>query len=221
MTKTSLFSSVALCAAVISAPAHGASITGLFNTGTDANNVALVGGNGLTDTHYSIVSSSSPGFAGQQAVTYKHPAYAAEDANSRWISLGSGGTPGSNTTLYRLSFDLTGLNASTASISGSWGADNRGTIFLNGVNTGITTTNFSSLTNFSIGSGFISGINNLDFRIEDFGPPTAFRVDNLVGTADLAGAVPEPAAWALFIAGFGVIGAGMRRRTTAVRFAAA
>jgi PEP-CTERM motif len=36
-----------------------------------------------------------------------------------------------------------------------------------------------------------------------------------------AGAVPEPATWAMMIAGFGLVGAGMRRRATkvAVRFA--
>ncbi|HEY1125938.1 MAG TPA: SdiA-regulated domain-containing protein [Sphingobium sp.] len=34
-----------------------------------------------------------------------------------------------------------------------------------------------------------------------------------------APAVPEPASWALMIAGFGLVGAGMRRRKVAVRFA--
>jgi uncharacterized protein YjiK len=34
-----------------------------------------------------------------------------------------------------------------------------------------------------------------------------------------AAAVPEPATWAMFIGGFGLIGAAMRRRRTAVRFA--
>ncbi|MBO9669954.1 MAG: PEP-CTERM sorting domain-containing protein [Sphingobium sp.] len=33
------------------------------------------------------------------------------------------------------------------------------------------------------------------------------------------GAVPEPASWALMIAGFGVVGAGLRRRKLAIRFA--
>ena len=36
----------------------------------------------------------------------------------------------------------------------------------------------------------------------------------LTGTA---GIVPEPATWALFILGFGVIGATLRRRSGAVR----
>lgn len=34
------------------------------------------------------------------------------------------------------------------------------------------------------------------------------------------GAVPEPASWAMFIGGFGLVGAGMRRRRTSVSFAA-
>ena len=33
------------------------------------------------------------------------------------------------------------------------------------------------------------------------------------------GAVPEPASWAMMIAGFGLVGAAMRRQRTAVRFA--
>jgi hypothetical protein len=45
----------------------------------------------------------------------------------------------------------------------------------------------------------------------------SFEIDNIG-----IGAVPEPSAWALFILGFGMIGAGMRRRTakaTAIRAA--
>ncbi|WEK41727.1 MAG: PEPxxWA-CTERM sorting domain-containing protein [Candidatus Sphingomonas colombiensis] len=35
----------------------------------------------------------------------------------------------------------------------------------------------------------------------------------------VAGAVPEPATWAMMIAGFGLVGAAMRRRAVKVRFA--
>ncbi len=35
----------------------------------------------------------------------------------------------------------------------------------------------------------------------------------------VAGAVPEPATWAMMIAGFGLVGAAMRRRAAKVRFA--
>jgi len=39
------------------------------------------------------------------------------------------------------------------------------------------------------------------------------------GSATLDAAVPEPASWAMMVAGFGLAGATMRRRRTAVRFA--
>jgi PEP-CTERM motif len=216
ITRTALKTLLATGTALtLGSPAMAATITGLFNTGTDASNVALVGGNGVIDPHYQIVSSTSPGFAGQQAVTFQC-CYAAEDGDSRWIALSGNGSPGSNTTVYRTTFDLTGFNAATANLSGRWGADNFGTIFLNGSNTGITVSNFSFLTAFNIASGFVSGINTLDFQIQDFGPPTAFRIDDLAGTADLmgGGGVPEPASWALMIAGFGLVGGAMRRRGT-------
>lgn len=206
---------LSLAAVLATAPAHGAAIQGLFNTGTDNNNVALVGGNGTVDPHYSILSSTSPGFAGQQAVTFQC-CYVADDADSRWISLSGNGNPGSNETFYRLSFTLTGLNPATASISGRGGSDNAGRIFLNGVDTGINIDGFQSLVPFTISSGFVAGVNNLDFRVQDFGAPTAFRIDDLRGTADAVNAVPEPANWTLLIAGFGLLGAAGRRRKLAI-----
>ena len=204
----------AAIALAMATSAHAAPIIGLFNTGTNASNLALAGGNGVVDTHYVIASSTSPGFAGQQAVTYYNPAYAPDDANSRWISLSGTGTPGSNTTRYRTTFSLAGLNAATASISGTWGADNSGTIFLNGVGTGITVASFGTLTAFNIAPGFfVAGLNTLEFEITDSGAPTAFRVDDLRGSADpLAGAVPEPASWAMMMLGFGLVGSALRMR---------
>jgi hypothetical protein len=208
----------ALLLATAASAAAAAPIPGLFNTGTDASNVALPGGNGVTDPHYSVLSSTIGGVAtGVQAVTYYNGAYFPNDANSRWISHSSNGNPGSGTTTFRLSFDLTGLNPATAQITGRWGVDNLGVIFLNGVNTGVslpvfTTANFTSLASFAINTGFVSGINTLDFAIQDLGQPLAFRVDDLAGTADprVPGPVPAPAALALF--GLGLAGIALRRR---------
>jgi hypothetical protein len=203
------------CAAPVGT-ASAAVIPGLFNTGTDANGVALVGGNGVVDPNYRIFSSTSPGLAGNQAVTFNFPYPIPEDANSRWISVSANGNPGSNTTAYRLSFDLSGFDPSTALINGSFAADNAASITLNGVATGISTTfGFTQFTNFSLNSGFVAGINTLDFVVVDASAPTALRVDNLAGTAELrvGGAVPEPATWAMMICGFGAVGASLRRRT--------
>lgn len=214
-----ILGAVAAIAVSIALPAHGQTIPGLFNTGTNASNVALPGGDGVIDPHYVIVSSTSPGFAGNQAVTFFHPAYAPNDADSRWISLSSTGSPGSNTTTYRLTFDLTGFNPVTASISGSWGADNIATMLLNGAPTGnvlSNPSNFSSLTAFSILAGFNGGINTLDFVVTDQGAPTALRVDNLSGRAQaITGAIPEPSTWAMMLLGFGAIGLGFRKNRRA------
>lgn len=200
--------------ALIGASANAATIPGLFNTGTDANNVALAGGNGVIDPHYLIASSTSPGFAGQQAVTFQC-CYIANDADSRWVSLSANGSPGSNVTVYRLTFSLVGLDPTTASISGSGGTDNAGRIFLNGVDTGINIDGFSALVPFVLNSGFVAGVNTLDFQVSDFGAPTAFRVDDLAGTAGLVSGIPEPATWAMLIGGFGLVGGMIRRRALA------
>ena len=200
--------------AMAGASANAATITGLFNTGTDSNNVALVGGNGTVDPHYSIFSSTSPGFAGQQAVTFQC-CYVADDADSRWVSLSANGNPGSNVTFSRLSFSLAGLDPTTASISGSGGSDNAGRIFLNGVDTGIDINGFSALVPFVLNSGFVAGVNTLDIRVSDFGAPTGFRIDNLTGTASPMSGIPEPAVWAMLIAGFGLIGGAARGRPLA------
>jgi len=201
----------ALLLATLATAANAAPIPGLFNTGTDASNVALVGGNGVTDPHYAVLSSTIGGVAtGVQAVTYLNGAYAANDANSRWISHSANGSPGNGTTTFRLSFDLTGLDPTTAAISGSWGADNSGRIFLNGVDTGVTRIGFNTLAAFSINTGFAAGVNTLDFAITDSGPPLGFRVDDFAGTADPRVEVPAPAALALF--GLGLVGIALRRR---------
>jgi hypothetical protein len=190
---------------------QAAPIAGLFNTGTDASNVALVGGNGLADQHYTIASSTSgPSWTGATPVTYKHGLYLAEDADSRWISMTATGNPGNNTTVYRLTFDLTGFDFTTASITGSFGADNSGAVLLNGAATGFTSNGFGSLSDFTLTSGFVAGINTLDFSVTDFGPPGALRVDNLTGTV---GEVPEPAMLGLF--GLGAIGLAAARRRRA------
>jgi hypothetical protein len=212
MKYSSLAAAAALTLTFTTTPAAAQVFPGLYNTGTDATNTALAS-DGLVDPHYVVISSTSGGVFPAPAFTYTHPAYAANDADSRWISLGVDGGPGNNTTQYRLTFDLTGYDPATAFINGLWGADNSATMFLNGVDTGNQVFDFGSLYAFSLTSGFVSGLNVLDFFVTDAGPPTALRVDGLSGQAALAnGAVPEPATWAMMLLGFGAIGFTMRRR---------
>lgn len=116
---------------------------------------------------------------------------------------------------YDISFNLAGLNPATAVIAGQFAADNNAVIYLNGASTGITspTLGFSSFTPFTVSSGFLPGLNTLEFQVTNFadvapfGGPTGLQVNFTRKTAD---PVPEPASLLLF--GFGLVGlAGVRR----------
>jgi len=105
---------------------------------------------------------------------------------------------------FRLTFDLTGLDPSTAHITGSWGVDNYGQIELNGSTVGIGSGalnlpninggqgNFNVFHSFALTNGFVAGINSIDILATDQGNPGAINVTNLVGTAQPLSSVPEP-----------------------------
>lgn len=190
--------------------AQAAVITGLFNTGVDAFGDALspAGVPGLIDPHYTIVSSTIGDTLGSNAVTYAHPSYVPDSATSRWVSNSADGQPGNGTVTFQTTFTVTG--SGPVSISGLWGVDNIGEIFLNGVDTGIGLPfgfpAFESLHAFAITSGFVSGLNTLAFVVTDTGPPLAFRVEALTS------AVPELSTWAMMLFGFAAIALFARRR---------
>ena len=212
------FGAIALAAAASlgATGAQGAAIAGLFNTGVDANGVALPGGNGLTDWHYKILASDAAVIWGSPVKTYYNAAYAPDDGDSRWVSFdGDGDATGGlgSLTTYRQTFTLAGLDHLTAVITGRFAADNGARLVLNGVDTAFWNDGYAVFTSFTLNSGFVAGVNTLDFRVYDNRSPTAFRVDDLVGTADLApGGFPEPSTWAMLILGFGLTGSAARLR---------
>lgn len=205
-------------AAFVGSSAGAVVVTGLYNTGLGVGGAPLAAGNGQQDANYTITAATITGVTpGSPTFTYYNTAYAAENPGSRWISYSGQPFAGSGNFTIATTFDLTGFSAASAVISGAWGIDNDGEIFLNGVSTGITltgsnTANFNVLHNFTISSGFVAGINTLSFVNFDSGPPAALRTDNLVLTAD----VPEATTWAMLIAGFGIVGAASRRRRVSV-----
>ena len=196
---------------VFANPASAASIAGLFNTGVDSASAVL--GGGTADLHYILNSGATTPF------TYNNGSYV-QSLDSTWIAADAGGGYVVNPNTYSLSFDLTGFDYTTASLSGLFAADNSGTVRLNG-NLLASTGTYNAFTAFSATSFFVAGINVLSFSVVDTGQPSALNVSALSGTVELAGpsGVPEPATWAMMIGGFALAGAAMRRRMTGVSFA--
>ena len=201
--------SAAMLAAV---PASAVTITSLYSTGVDGSGIATTG-NGA-DLHWTLAGGTA--YTGGTNNQFPIGPWINDTTTSRWITPTNNAADGTPVTTYEFSttFDLTGLKASTAAISGAFAADDSATIFLNGVQIGAANQGgYRFTTNFNINSGFIAGVNTLTFTALNSGAgPTGLNV-LVSGTAT---AVPEPATWGLLLVGFGMVGVAARRRQTTV-----
>ncbi len=214
-----------LVATSASASAQSVSLTDLFPTGVDAFGNRLAGG--ALDPHYSIVSLAGTPPAvvigsGTSASDCRGAAsWLVPGGQSCWVWQTAAGTPTGTvaspyTLTFRTTFDLTGFNAGTAFIGGSWSTDNAGLdILINGTSTGQTSPSFSTATNFSVSSGFTSGLNTLDLVVRDFGVVSGFLVQSIEGRAERLASVPEPSSVLLIVSGLALL-AGARRRRRSV-----
>lgn len=184
------------------------SISGLVNTGSFAS--------GSQDTNY-VLNGSGFGYVSYDNAWPINPWIGNTDA-SKWITptanqADSLDPTSSGTYSWTLSFDLTGLNANSASFSGQFAADNAAIVKLNGVTIG-TSTGFTSYSSFAANSGFNAGVNTLQFVLTNYaqgsGNPAGLRVEFLQSNV---AAVPEPETYAMLLAGLGLIGSIARRRT--------
>lgn len=171
-------------------------IPGLFNTGVD--NLGVLLANGTVDPHYTLTVSADPIDTGPSAFVvtpngFPFPPWIAQGPNSKWIAPKTDQSVGNNfgSYVYRITFSLAGFDPATATISGQYSTDNNGIdVLINGMSTGQTTplTAYSAFFPLSITSGFVAGVNTIDFVLfNDPGSPlgnnpTGLRVE-ISGTA--------------------------------------
>ncbi len=180
----------------------------IYNTGVDDSNTVLA--NAAIDPHYTLIASDDGSYLGPNALVINTPVPLGWQGNtltSKWIApradQGVMGGDSLGSYIYRTTFDLTGNNPATATLTGNWATDNIGVIFLNGVYAGVTNLAGPSVfTAFSISGGFVPGVNKLDFLVVNNGTtanPTGLRVE-ISGSVNIA----EPASAVL--ASVGMLG---------------
>lgn len=219
MFKSILVASGITLASFGAAAVESNQIDGLYNTGAGL-------ASGKIDTHYTFeaISGTAVGTDGHGVTTRQtglgamYLAWLDNTADSKWLTPTANARESYDPTspgLYKwsISFDLTGLDITSAWITGRWAADNNGYIQLNGT-TISSGSALDSWTSFSATAGFLNGVNTLDFFVTNIaqkvGNATGVRVEFLDSYA--VAAVPEPESWALIVAGLAVVGAIARRR---------
>jgi hypothetical protein len=174
-------------------------IAGLVNTGAGLST-------GQTDTNYSFTSlgGTATGTDGHGVVADPNAwpigVWIANTANSQWLVPAAPATTSYDPSadgLYKwtLTFDLSGYDPNTASFTAQWAVDNGGYVKLNGnLLSGSMTAHhgLNQFTSFTAKSGFNSGINTLDFFVNNLpgdNNPTGLQVDFLSSNVN---PVPEP-----------------------------
>ena len=163
-------------------------LPGIYDTGLSDSRTLL--GDGQVDPHYKlVVNPNNP--ASSYSVVQDSTAWpivggpwVQNSSISKWIgpAFNTVGVAAGNYS-YQLAVDLTGYDPRTTFLAGSWAADDTGSIFLNGEDTGFSSTNyFVGFSTFTLTNGFVLGTNLIEFRISNAASPTGLRVENLQGT---------------------------------------
>ncbi|MEM8943643.1 MAG: choice-of-anchor Q domain-containing protein [Planctomycetota bacterium] len=159
----------------------------LFNTGVDDQGNLL--GDSVSDPNYTLFARpalSSPDIQTVPADGFPIPPWVPNEPDSRWIGPPADDAVGvAGTYVYRTSFDLSGFDFAdlTFSITGRWASDNSGSdILINGVSTGQTNSEFTAFSPFTITTGYVSGVNTIDFVVQNtlgIPSPSGLIVDDI------------------------------------------
>jgi hypothetical protein len=188
------------------------------STGLNASNHLITTG-GVNDAHWTVDTGfSNP--TGIPQTVYPNNAdwfggWIANGPDSDWIARNANVTSnGAAPYSFYRTFDLTGADLTTASLTGAWTIDDEGTLSLNGhVISTLSAGSWSALTPFVVTTGsplFNSGLNRLTITIT--------ASDQFLEGVRLQGSVtanvsstPEPGTYALF-ASLGLTGVTLLRR---------
>lgn len=143
---------------------------------------------------------------------------------TNWIANNSSGTNGGMGTwtffVFRQTFDLSGYDSTTADLKFKWAADDSGEVVayrgawtpkfsLNGgalvPYPGSPTPTYGYSPVVDISSGFVSGVNTIDFYVEGNGVTDGFSLLTQSFTAR-EGAAPVPEPGTMMLLGFGMLG---------------
>jgi hypothetical protein len=180
------------CLLVIAGQAFSASPVPIFGTGHVVGSARNLIGPGAVDGNFTLVScptaepcvsngntGTTSGYNAYVTLTgqYPFPSWLANTTSAYWIGPAIGGNENTMDAQgvydYRETFDLTGFDLISVTIAGSFATDSSGTIKLNGVTVaGVANSSPSSLTAFSLTSGFVQGVNTIDFIVTN-GPSAA------------------------------------------------
>src|SRR5262249_1344321 len=173
-------------------------LAGLYDTGVDDAGNALP--DNSVDPHYTLTVNPDTGsldaiVEDSTAFPIVQGPWLANSATSKWIGPRLDTTPSAaDNYTYTTTFDVGALDPTTAVITGAWAVDNVGLdIVLNGTSLGIVNSNgFAGLTAFTISSGFVAGLNTLDFQVQNQPPPgwTGSPIVGIGGSARPPGPAP-------------------------------
>ncbi len=162
---------------------------GLFTTGVDGTGAPLPAGS--VDPHYTL-TSNDPQFPGPQAIVAENAdppdgGWVPNTSTSGWISVQANTEGNVDIYTFTTTFTLTGVDPTTASLSGTWSCDDSCTMSLNGTQVASAPSPaWTSVQPFTIpaGSPFQNGTNTLTIAVNNSGNyATGLQILTIAGSA--------------------------------------